>query len=1042
MHLEKERLTNLLNYIGDGIISANSDGVIDYMNTSAEKLTGWTLSDALGKTFADVFVLRNLRTMAVVDNPLYQTIREKRQIGLPNYTALFAKDGSVKLISATMSPVRDERNEITGAVVVFRDITRYKQIEEELTIQRNDLRYNFDHTPVAMAIVAEDHRLVYANEAFLHSFEIMAEDLGGWRIGEVISCPRSLKGGCGNAEECPDCQLRQSIISVLENLRPVKDIYREGILHKKGKECYKYLKLNFVPYIDASTTHVLVSIEDITEHKLMEENLVQSRDFYLALFDNLPALIWRSDADGQFNYFNKPWLEFRGKSLKAEIANDWRQDIHPDDIALYRKICRESYATQTAYQIEYRIKRFNGEFRWVIERSNPYDDLEGNFAGYIGACNDITEQKRSTAERIKAEKALRESEDKYRNLFNAADDAIFLIESRKTAAGRTVWFREVNDAACRRLGYTREELLRKGPLDIVPDSQIPLMTEIYMTRKGRRETFETIHLAKDGTEIPVEINSHNVVMQGGTYCLSIARDISERKQIEMQMKKAMEEANAANKAKSEFLANMSHEIRTPLNGVIGMIDLTMMTDLTEEQRDNLVTAETCADSLLKIINDILDFSKIEAGKMTIENKDFELLQLMEKIVKIHYHRAVEKGLTFHCRLPDEMPVIKGDPGRLQQVLNNILGNAVKFTEKGSVGITLTVQEPEKDRIKLQFCITDTGIGIADEERSRLFQSFSQVDGSYSRKYGGTGLGLVISKQLVEMMGGTIQVQSEKGKGSTFSIELTFPTSSREKEFHSAPDQEQLIDVTKHHARVLLAEDDIINQIVVSRMLKEMGYAYSVANNGIEAIRMLDKKDYDLCLMDIQMPIMDGIQAMTMIRKSEEITGHHLPIIALTAHALLNDRKKFVSLGMDDYLAKPFRMTDLYDLIEKLLSKYGKVPDDAGDIRTAPSLWGKTRQISDTLEGELAFVKSEIAETIETLLAINPLKEQLEAEKLAHKVKELSAMIDADTLKNLAFRVELALRRSDYNVVPELVNEMSTLFQCLTGEGEFLKERVN
>ena len=516
-------------------------------------------------------------------------------------------------------------------------------------------------------------------------------------------------------------------------------------------------------------------------------------------------------------------------------------------------------------------------------------------------------------QRSSIEKELKEGERKYRELEVQLPQTVFELDSLGNIAF-------INRSGCQIFGYAPEDLLAGvNILQVVAkEDKEKVDRDIKLALHGTAQVHEYRLQKKDGGTFPVIAYLTPIVRNGKTVGLrGIFLDISERKRTEEELKSAMEAAQAAARAKSDFLANMSHEIRTPMNAVIGMTSLLSETELSKDQKDYLETIKTSGHDLLAIINDILDFSKIERGMIELEYKPLQIQACIKDALSLISSQASEKGLKLDYKPEGYIPeTVMGDATRIRQVLVNLLSNAVKFTERGNIEVHAFVNELSDNSYELHISVRDTGIGISEETSAKLFQPFSQADASTSRKYGGTGLGLAISKRLVELMGGRIWFESEEGKGSTFHFTIKATVSESQPEIKKPTLQAKVEPKEAKDLRILLAEDNIINQRIAILMLKKLGYVADLVANGHEVIDALNKQKYDLILMDVQMPEMDGLEATREIRKRWPLNGPR--IVALTAHAIEGDREKCLEAGMDDYLCKPISLESLKAALERLL----------------------------------------------------------------------------------------------------------------------------
>ena len=638
-----------------------------------------------------------------------------------------------------------------------------------------------------------------------------------------------------------------------------------------------------------------------------------------SLYEQIPAGIWVRDLLHPQNIWlsDSFWYGLGYSCPKRHYYSDaWLDLIHPEDRKMVEENCMASAAgTQQGFAQLIRYYRDNGELAWYKCIAGCIKKIDGRPARLFGVHIDISREKQLELQlqeknreiqllHADAENSLKESE----NIFEFSPDAIIQVNQEGSII-------RVNQQACELFGYSKQELLFMSVDDLVPQPYRrahPGHRKNYQEKPSIRPmgaaNNDFYAQAKDGREIPVEIHLATIETTKGVCPIAAVRDISSRKELENTLRQALQDANMASVRKSEFLTNMSHEIRTPLNGILGVAQLLYHPNLSDEEKGYLSIIEQSGKVLLTIINDILDYQKILEGKIIFERIDFELESIIHNLaepLRLEYKNKI----SLHINIDEDVPrKLKGDVVRLQQVLNNLICNAFKFTEEGEVTLNVGKKHEAGDKVVVCFEVIDTGIGISEDTQERIFDQFEQGDASTTRRYGGSGLGLSICKQLVVLYGGNIRVDSTPGKGSRFTIELPFEYAG-EKEKPSQVDEmaKDIKDID-----ILLVEDNPVNARVIQALLKKLGKECDIATDGSIAVDMINSgKHYDLILMDCDMPVMDGFEATRRIRQYEKENQRKSPFIcALTAHAMSDQVKACLECGMNKHMAKPVMLKDL------------------------------------------------------------------------------------------------------------------------------------
>ncbi|GIV34604.1 MAG: hypothetical protein KatS3mg031_2139 [Chitinophagales bacterium] len=617
-----------------------------------------------------------------------------------------------------------------------------------------------------------------------------------------------------------------------------------------------------------------------------------------AINNNVYHGIFRINGEDQIIYANENFAHMLGYRSVEEIYNVSRPFIFiSQDAARHVNIMKRE--KKTIKNLEVEIQSNHKGPIWVLLSLTPFFNAKGNLTCYDGAIIDITDRK-------SAEKEL--------TLFSAAIDHSTVCVAITDKQG---CIRYVNPFFTQITGYTPDELFGTKIQQYLLPGDKGVEEMLISLKEDRFWKGEIKHYTKAGKLVTELVSIAPVRNKEGqiTNYVIVAEDISKRKEAEEELLRAKEMAEMASKTQEQFLSMVSHELRTPMNAVIGLTNLLLEENPRPDQAENLKILRFSANNLLALINDILDLSKIEAGKLDIAPKEFELNQVLSLIRQTHGIRAKQKNLELILQVSDSIPaVLIGDDFRLSQILNNLVSNAVKFTDQGKVQISVSGKKITDTYAELEFSVSDTGIGIPADKLPHIFEAFSPASMHTNRIYGGTGLGLAITRKLIELQGGSITVHSEAGKGTTFTFTIPYKVSTKK----SLPRHQEVHDYSAFNSiRVLLVEDNRINQKVAVKFLKKWDAQVEIAENGQEAISKLQSDAFDLVLMDLQMPVMDGYEATRLIRSNPDLK--HIPIIALTASAMSHEREKAFEAGVNDFICKPFVPSEFYGKIAQYTS---------------------------------------------------------------------------------------------------------------------------
>ncbi|MBG0775997.1 MAG: PAS domain S-box protein [Desulfovibrionaceae bacterium] len=893
------------------LVDPHGGSIVD-ANPAAESYYGWPREQLTRKNISEINVLPREEIEAAM--------RRAAERGQNRFSFRHRRaDGSERDVQVYSGRIQVEARPLLYSIVF--DVT--EQREAELAQRKSEELQRAIVTISPAALYGVDLR------GMVTVWNPAAERIFGWSAEEVMGAPLPIvpEEHADQFQELRNRTLGGERFTNLEVRRRRKD----GTLFDCSLSTAALLN-------DAGeTVGIMAVIEDITERKQAERALKHSEENYRITLQSIGDAVIATDTHGDVRHLNAvaaeltgwPEAEALGRPL-AEIFPIINEDTRLPVESPLVKVLAEGVVVGLANHTL--LVSRDGREVPIADSGAPIFDDRGRIEGVVLVFRD------QTAERAD-KRRIRESERKYRQLYGSIRDAIVVADMDRTII-------DCNPSCLELFGYAKSEIVGNKSLLLYADERE--FEQVGRTLGGQMLGTGFFYSAwfrkKNGETFPGETSVYFRRDDEGrvTGFVGLIRDVTDRKQAEesllatnRELEEAItraealaEEAQAANRAKSEFLANMSHELRTPLNGAMGMLQLLQAQSLNAEAAECVEMALTSSEHLLHLLEDILDLSRVEAGRMEIAAREFELAEALRFVTGLYGHQARDRGIRLATDIAEDLPEeLVGDPIRLRQILVNLVGNAVKFTERGEVELSVRRRGPARaaedgdgKTVELLFGVRDTGVGIPRDMLERVFEPFTQVDGTLTRSYGGTGLGLAVVARLVDLMDGEITLESEVGVGTRALVRLPFrlpaEPGGRERRAADAPPAAATAPL-----RILVAEDDEVNSLFLQRSLQKLGHTATVVRNGKGVLELLARQDFDCILMDIQMPTMDGMEATAAIRRSTELGEKaRIPIVALTAHAMSGDREKFLEAGMNDYISKPISIRGLREVLARALAR--------------------------------------------------------------------------------------------------------------------------